>query len=350
MTASRNELLIGDALDRLRELPDDSVDMVLTSPPYFRLRNYAARGQIGLEPHVDQWVDQLADISAEIRRVLVPTGTFWLNLGDTYSTHHSQGANRKSLLMAPERLALRLQQTGWIIRNKIVWAKTNPMPTSIKDRLSCSYEPIYVFAKQPTYFFDLDAIRQPHRSALSKPSAMKQRGDESWRGPNADSERGLDALKAQGLVGHPLGKNPGDVWQLSSSNYRGAHHATYPVTLARRAIQAGCPEARCAHCLLPWRRRVIRAIGGTAVRASLAPTCDCDAPREPGLVLDPFIGSGTTAVAAEELARDWLGVELNPDFAAMARQRISDAREGREVPNKPHQRDDTRAGPEERAA
>ena len=157
--APRNKLLVGDALDRLRQLPDSSVDMVFTSPPYFRLRDYAADGQLGLEPHVDQWVERLVAISAEVHRVLVPTGTYWLNLGDTYSSHQSQGAARKSLLMAPERLALRLQQSGWIIRNKIVWAKPNPIPTSIQDRLNCTYEIVYVLAKQPRYFFDLDAIR-----------------------------------------------------------------------------------------------------------------------------------------------------------------------------------------------
>jgi site-specific DNA-methyltransferase (adenine-specific) len=329
MTASatpRTEVLVGDALDRLRELPGGSIDMVLTSPPYFRLRDYAADGQIGLERHVDHWAERLLAISAEVHRVLVPTGTLWLNLGDSYSTHRDQGAERKSLLMAPEQLALRLQRAGWIIRNKIVWAKTNPMPTSVKDRLSCTYELIYVFAKQPMYFFDLDAIRQPHRSVPTKPYIVKQHNDESWRGPNADTSTGLDALKAQGLVGHQLGKNPGDVWQLPSSSFRSAHHATFPVRLASRAIQAGCPEARCTHCRLPWRRQAIRAIGGRAVRAALTPTCDCQAASEPGLVLDPFIGSGTTAIAAEKLSRDWLGIELNPDFAVLAQMRIASAR------------------------
>ncbi|WP_068182384.1 site-specific DNA-methyltransferase [Mycobacterium sp. UM_CSW] len=327
----RRELLVGDALDRLRELPDSSIDMALTSPPYFRLRNYGEDGQIGLEQHVDQWADRLAAISAEIHRVLVPTGTFWLNLGDTYATHPSQGADRKSLLMAPERLALRLQRAGWTVRNKVVWAKTNPMPTSIKDRLNCTYEFVYVFAKQPSYFFDLDAVRQPHRSSLRKPYVAERRDAELWRGPNSDTATGLDAIKAAGRVGHPLGKNPGDVWLLPSSSFRGAHHATFPVRLASRAIQAGCPEARCTRCRLPWRRRVIRAIGGTAIRAALVPTCECRTTSEPGLVLDPFIGSGTTAIAAEELARDWLGIELNPDFAAMAERRILDAR-GRRQP------------------
>jgi site-specific DNA-methyltransferase (adenine-specific) len=321
----RRNFQIGDALDELRRLPDSSVDMVLTSPPYFRLRNYQHDNQIGLEPHVDDWVDQLSMVVAETGRVLVPTGTVWLNLGDTYATHPSQGAPRKSLLMAPERLALRLQQSGWTIRNKIIWAKPNPMPISVTDRLACTYEVVYVLARQPKYFFDLDSIRVPHRSQIGSPYAAG-RPDESWRGPNSDTASGLDALKAKGLVGHPLGKNPGDVWTIATSSFRGAHHATFPLALATRAIQAGCPEARCSVCRLPWRRRLIRKLGGTATRAALAATCTCKAPSEPGLVLDPFIGSGTTAVAAEELARDWLGIELNPNFAAMAERRIAEAR------------------------
>lgn len=330
-TLPRNRIVVGDALRQLRGLPDASVDCVITSPPYFRLRDYDADGQLGLERHVDQWVEQLAAISEQVRRVLVPTGTYWLNLGDTYASHPSQGAARKSLLMAPERLALRLQQSGWIIRNKIVWAKPNPVPTSVPDRLNCTYEVIYVLAKQPTYFFDLDAIREPHRSgAMSERVRMKERSrttaPETWRGPNGMAATGLHGLKALGRVGHPLGKNPGDVWTIAPGGYRGAHHAIFPLALAERMIAAGCPEARCTRCRLPWKRRVIRALGGTATRAALAPTCDCNAEHEPGLVLDPFMGSGTTAVAAEKLERDWLGIELNPQFAETARGRITAAR------------------------
>lgn len=334
-TIARRELLVGDALIRLREIPSGSVDLVVTSPPYFRLRNYGVEGQLGLEPHVDLWVDRLLAVSAEIQRVLVPKGTFWLNLGDTYATHTSEGANRKSLLMAPERLALSLLRNGWIIRNKLVWAKTNPMPSNARDRLSCTYELIYVLAKQQQYFFDLDAVRQPHRSAPGKPGPIKRHEPGSWRGPNGDTAKGLDALKAEGRIGHPLGKNPGDVWPLASSNFRGAHHATFPLQLARRVIQAGCPEARCSRCRLPWQRRVIRAVGKTALRTALAPTCVCSAASEPGLVLDPFIGSGTTAVAAEDHGRDWLGIELSARFAAMAKQRIADARTYRDTTKRP---------------
>lgn len=331
----RNRIVVGDALTQLQKVPDVSIDCVVTSPPYFRLRDYGADGQIGLELHVDDWVNHLVALSKQVRRVLVPTGTFWLNVGDTYSGHSSQGAARKSLLMAPERLALRLQESGWIIRNKIVWAKPNPVPTSVRDRLNCAHEVIYVLAKQPRYHFDLDAIRQPLRSAAStsKRSPGKTTAQrESWRGPNGMAATGLDALKAQGRNGHPLGKNPGDVWTITPGGYRGAHHAIFPLRLAERMIAAGCPEARCTSCQSPWRRSVIRALGGSTTRAALAPTCDCQADTEPGIVLDPFMGSGTTAIAAESLHRDWSGIELNSEFAAAAEQRITNARTNRPAP------------------
>ncbi|BBX63230.1 methyltransferase [Mycobacterium saskatchewanense] len=326
-TLPRNRIVIGDALTKLSALPDASVDCVITSPPYYSLRDYGAAGQIGLERHVDHWVENLAAISRQVARVLVTTGTYWLNVGDTYSVHPSQGGPRKSLLMAPERLALRLQADGWIIRNKIVWAKPNPMPTSIPDRLNTAYEVVYVLARQSQYFFDLDAIRVPHvstRSAVKGSSRPVRK--ESWRGPNSDTVTGLAALKATGRVGHPLGKNPGDVWTIAPGGYRSTHHAIYPLTLAERMIAAGCPEARCTRCRLPWQRTVIRALGGTATRAALTPTCLCQTGREPGLVLDPFMGSGTSAVAAEKIGRDWLGIELNPQFATAARTRIAQAR------------------------
>lgn len=326
--APRGEILVGDALEQLHRLPDSSVDSVVTSPPYFRLRNYNAENQLGMEQHVDQWVDQLASVSEQVSRVLVPTGTFWLNLGDTYATHPRQGANRKSLLLGPERLLLRLQSSGWVIRNKLVWAKPNPMPISVTDRLAASYEFVYVLAKQPLYFFDLDAIRVPHKSTVTAHTRPQTRQSTraDWLGPNGLGDKGLAAIKAEGRVGHPLGKNPGDVWTIATGGYRSAHHAIFPLTLAERMIAAGCPEARCVRCRLPWKRRLIRALGGTATRAALAPTCECKAASEPGLVLDPFMGSGTSAVAAEKLGRDWLGIELSSDFATAARDRIANAR------------------------
>jgi site-specific DNA-methyltransferase (adenine-specific) len=329
MTLPRNRVIVGDAGEQLRRLPGDSVDMVLTSPPYFRLRDYQVDGQLGLEGHVDQWVSELRTVAEEMRRVLTPTGTLWLNLGDTYATHVRQGAERKSLLLGPERLALALTADGWCLRNKIIWQKANPVPSSVRDRLTCSWEVVYVLARSPRYHFDLDAIRMPHRTKRAPKQRPVSRGNrEAWRGPNGDDASGLRVLHAEGRVGHPLGKNPGDVWRLASSNYRGAHHATFPVRLAEQAIRAGCPERRCIACRAPWRRRVLRAVGGAAVRAALSASCGCAANSEPGLVLDPFFGAGTTAVAAEGLGRDWLGIELSPGFAAEAERRIQQARHG----------------------
>lgn len=328
--SGQRRIIVGDAHRELRQLPDASVDMVLTSPPYYLLRDYQVPGQLGLESHVDDWVNNLHAITRELQRVLLPTGSLWLNLGDTYATHLRQGAPRKSLLLGPERLALALIADGWMLRNKIVWAKSNPMPSSVQDRLTCTWEALYLFTKQPRYFFDLDAIRMPHTTSHRgrlRPD-VQCRPREAWRGPNGDDASGLDLLKARGIIGHPLGKNPGDVWTLASSNYRGAHHATFPLTLARRAIQAGSPEARCVRCRAPWRRKLIRSIGGTAVRSALGPTCDCQAGRDPAVVLDPFFGAGTTAVAAQQLGRDWLGIELNPAYADLARQRVYAARAG----------------------
>ncbi len=213
----------------------------------------------------------------------MPTGSFWLNLADTYATHPRQGAGRKSLVLGPERLALALLADGWLLRNKIVWQKANPMPSSVRDRLTCTWEAIYVFVKQPDYFFDLDAIRQPHTSqhhGRLNPDHQRPRHREAWRGPNGDDASGLNLMKARGIIGHPLGKNPGDVWRLSSSGFRGAHHATFPVALAERAIQAGSPEARCTRCRASWRRQLIRAVGGAAVRGVLGPSCECGAANE----------------------------------------------------------------------
>jgi site-specific DNA-methyltransferase (adenine-specific) len=323
------QVMVGDAATTLRRLPERSVDMVLTSPPYFRLRDYQVSGQLGTEPHVDAWGSHIRTVCQELRRVLLPTGSLWLNLGDSYSLRPSQGAPKKSLLLGPERIALGLVRDGWLLRNKLIWQKANPMPSSVRDRLACTWEVIYVFTRQRRYFFDLDTIRQPHTSRPPRyrhPELLRASTREPWRGPNADTASGLDLLKARGLPGHPLGKNPGDVWRIASSNYRGAHHATFPVELARRAIQAGSPEARCAECRLPWHRQLLRPIGGAAVRGALGPSCDCSAGREPAVVLDPFFGAGTTGLAAEQLGRDWLGIELNPAFAKLGRQRIANAR------------------------
>jgi site-specific DNA-methyltransferase (adenine-specific) len=323
-----NRILVGDAASVLRKLPDNFVDCVVTSPPYYRLRDYQQEGQLGLEPHVDGWVESLRQVMQEVQRVLVPTGTVWLNLGDTYSKG-TEGAPVKSLLLAPERLSVRLSADGWTIRNRIVWGKKNPMPTSVRDRLGCAHELIYLLAQQKSYFFDLDAIRIPHTSRRS-PSRTGRPAwavPDEWRGPNMGSNGGRYRALG-GVSGHPLGKNPTDLWPMATASYRGAHHAVFPVALPARAIQAGCPARRCRRCKAPWKRERYQTKGGVASLGRITPGCACRAGAEPGVVLDPFMGSGTTAIAAEQLNRRWLGIELNPAFAELAGQRINEARAG----------------------
>jgi DNA modification methylase len=327
----RNQILIGDVRERLADLPDASVDTVITSPPYVALRNYGVDGQIGEKPDAEAWVDEMRAVGRELARVLKPSGSWWLNIGDSYSRHPRSGAPAKSLLLAPERLALALVADGWVLRSKVIWAKTNPMPNSVADRLSCTWEVIYFLVRSPTYHFDLDAIRIPHRSpsrrqATGNPNAVyppASAGRPEWAGPLAGSNSGLARLKAQGLAGHPLGKNPGDVWTMATANFRGEHFAVFPTNLVRTPLLATCPEKVCGRCGKPWKRDSVRTAGQLAVRGELRRTCRCRAATRPGVVLDPFLGSGTVGVVAEAHGRDWVGIELNPVFARLAEQRIS---------------------------
>lgn len=320
----RNQILIGDVRQMLPVLPPACVDCVITSPPYFRLRNYQDERQIGLEKHVDDYVHELLLVGRKLARVLKADGSFWLNLGDTFSCGHAQGAREKSLVLAPERAALALVEDGWILRNRVIWAKTNPMPTSVRDRLSCTHEVVYFFVRQPRYYFDLDVIRVPHRSRLVRPVSTPSTWSvpETWRGPLTGTNTGLSRLKSHGLVGHPLGKNPGDVWQLATAGYRGAHHAVFPERLVERPLLATCPERVCTRCGKPWTRERAKTLGHLAVAGEMLPACTCGASPRPGLVLDPFLGSGTVAACATRLGRDWLGIELNPAFAKLTNARL----------------------------
>lgn len=319
----RNTVLVGDVRKLLDTLAPHSADCVVTSPPYFALRNYQAAGQIGLEDTVNAWVDELVIVADQLAEVLRPTGTFWLNLGDAYSRHLRYGSAPKSLLLGPERLALTLTKQGWVLRNKIVWAKTNPQPSSVADRFTSTWESVYLFVRSPQYWFDLDAVRVPHRSRPTRKSAPPPpTSPPPWAGPLAGTNSGLNRLKAAGRPGHRLGKNPGDVWSHATAGYRGAHFAVFPEALIERPILAGCPERVCTACGQGWQR-CRSGPGGPGV---LEPQCSCGAPWRRGLVLDPFLGSGTVGVVAERLGRDWLGIELNPKFATLARERIRSKR------------------------
>lgn len=345
----RRKILLGDALERLRELPTASVDTTVTSPPYYQLRDYGTDGQLGLEPTVDEWVQNLRAVFEEVARVLKPAGSLWLNLGDSFSRHGKYGAPPKSLLCAPERLLLALAEDGWIVRNKVIWHKPNPLPTSIGDRLTLTYEVVYLLVRAPRYFFNLDVIREPHRSATARRARTPVDKRPDWAGPLAGKQDGLRRARPADQPGHELGKNPGDVWTIATKGFSGPHFATFPPELIRKPILATCPEAICTRCGLPWRREVkVRRnpVGGGSKTApprdrqvmrfgerwhtvrevgQLIP-CPCEAPTVPGVVLDPFSGVGTVGLVAEQHGRDWLGIELNPEYRNLALRRIEAAR------------------------
>jgi site-specific DNA-methyltransferase (adenine-specific) len=346
-----DRVIVGEARAELKRLPAAFVDCVVTSPPYYQLRDYGIGGrQLGLEASVDAWVDELRLTLNGLLGVLKPSGSLWLNLGDTYSRHMRYGAPPKSLLLAPERLLLALSRDGWIVRNKVIWAKTNPMPHGVADRLTNAHEVLYFLTRSRSYFFDLDAIRLPHRSRSASRSSgpYPPAGAGAPRWGKSGGNQGLAAQHARGQIGHPLGKNPGDVWPVASAAFRGAHFATFPPALVERPLRATCPERLCTRCETPFRRvsraqleevgpnppppderrvlrykrryNVIRQLG------PLCPACDCRAPSRPGVVLDPFFGAGTVGLVAEQEQRRWLGIEINPRYARLAEERIAAAR------------------------
>lgn len=312
----RNTILTGDALVTLAELPGSSVDCVVTSPPYYQLLDYQVAGQLGLEPTVDEWARGLLAVGRQVARVLKPWGAFWLNLGDSFSRHPRYGTPAKGLLLAPERLVLLLSRDGWMVRNKVIWAKSNPMPSSIRDRLTLTWEVFYLLVRSPHYYFNLDAIRQPHTSAGARVGRELLSKRPEWAGPLAGTHDGLRRARPAGVPGHPLGKNPGDVWQVPTRGFAGAHFATFPADLIRRPVLATCPALVCSDCGKAWSPITERGSGPAG------PVCTFPASPRPGLVLDPFFGSGTVGLVARELGRDWLGIELKPEYVELAKSRL----------------------------
>jgi site-specific DNA-methyltransferase (adenine-specific) len=263
MSKTRNIIHTGDVYDVLPELPAESVHMVMTSPPYWNLRDYGEADQLGLEETPEEFIENLADVFDEVKRVLLPSGSLWLNLGDTY--------HNKDLQQIPARVALELQSRGWILRNRVTWAKPNPMPQSVKDRLNDTTEAVFHFVKNREYWYDLDEIREPH--AAPNRTAGKREDYKQYGG-------GQDERYEQ----HPAGKNPGDVFEVTTKPFPEAHFAVYPPELCEKPIKATCPPD--------------------------------------GIVLDPFAGAGTTLLKAKELGRGFAGIELNPEYADMARARV----------------------------
>jgi len=321
-------LHVGDARDVLAAMPDGSADCIVTSPPYWAKRDYCVAGQYGHEPDPVVYAETLRAVFREARRVLADDGTCWLNLGDSYSvggnaatglhayigaglaSRRAPGMPGKNLLGIPWRVAFALQDDGWILRNAIVWHKPNAMPESVRDRLNCRHELIFLLVKQPHYWFDLDPIRVPHttvRPACTTPAGPGGSGTRRPpRGPAGGTHPGDNRPPKYGphaceviagrrygngrhRRGHPHGRNPGDVWAIPTRPYRGPHFAAFPIDIPLRCIAAGCKPG--------------------------------------GNVLDMFCGTGTTGIAARQLGRRFTGIELNPEFAALAAERLAAAAE-----------------------
>lgn len=333
-------IINADVMDGLAQIGKDSVHCVVTSPPYWGLRDYGAEGQIGLEPTWPEHLAKMVEVFREVRRVLRADGTLWLNYGDAYAgswgaqsrgeapgeksalsggqvyaapkgTHtgsmkRTPGMKPKDLMMMPERLAIALCDDGWWVRSRIIWAKPNPMPESITDRPTKSHEHIWLLTKSPRYYYDADAIAEPRNSVGGEfvngwASGSGSHDAVSWARDkgNAKSFRGggkytkgqhvsPDEVKRETRGNEPATsevRNARDVWTIATSPFPEAHFATFPPELAERCIKAGCPQ------------------GGT--------------------VLDPFGGSGTTGLAADRLQRNAILLELNPEYAAMAERRLS---------------------------
>lgn len=276
-----NKIICGDSREVLRTLPESSVDMIICSPPYFRQRDYGTNTQIGAEPKPDDYVTELLKVFELSYRVIKPTGTLWLNLGDKYL----QGR----LLGMPWRVALALQdKQGWILRSDIIWHKSNAMPSSVSTRPTTDHEYLFLFSKDSDYFYDADAIREPHVTFTEN---SKMRGGRRHLGKrNGTPEQGKNQGNSNlhtarwDQAFHPLGRNRRTVWTLPLSKFPEAHFAVFPEKLVELCILAGCPAN--------------------------------------GIVLDPFIGSGTTAVVAKRLNRSYIGVDLSPEYCDMARSRV----------------------------
>ncbi len=332
------KIIVGNSLDRLRQLPDESVNCVVTSPPYWGLRDYNVEGQIGLEETFEAFLDRLAAVFAEVRLVLRADGTAWVNMGDSYASDAYGGsvggactlegsranlaASRrartkariptnckpKDLIGQPWELALRLRRDGWYWRKAIVWHKPSPMPESVKDRPTSSWEPVLLFSKSERYSYDADAIKEPCVAPQSnKPDdwerAVNRRrmttatlrqgtytvGNQDDRATKNRTPRpGIDDRgggQGSGTISYPTDyRNARDVWTIPSKPFNEAHFATFPPALVEPCILAGCP------------------IGG--------------------VVLDPFFGAGTTGLVAVQHGRSCVGIELNQNYAEIADRRI----------------------------
>lgn len=277
-----NRIYHGDNLALLSKWPEGLADCIVTSPPYYRQRDYAGESQqVGLEETPQAYVGRLVEIFGQCRRVLKESGSLWLVIGDKYDGGEQLGL--------PWRVALALIDDGWILRSDCIWQKPNAMPSSVKNRPTTDHEYIFFFTKSKSYHYDADAIREPHVTFSDKSRMKGGRGHFGRRGgtPEAGKNGGDNNLHdgRWDQAFHPLGRNKRTVWSIPLSKFRGAHFAVFPESLVRTCLLAGCPEE--------------------------------------GIVLDPFLGSGTTAVVAKKLGRKYLGIDCSEEYCAMAKERLA---------------------------
>jgi DNA modification methylase len=307
-------IIQGDCREALKQIDADSVHTCVTSPPYFGLRDYGGgEGEIGSEQEVEEYVKAMVDVFREVRRCLRPDGTLWLNLGDSYmaqknvapppqtiggqrdmpsfipgNRREQKGLKHKDLIGIPWRVAFALQADGWWLRQDIIWHKPNPMPESVEDRCTKAHEYIFLLSKKSHYYYDHEAIKEKSVTVVNrktKPTTEYKCGKTPDEVTGTKTPRGGKALAYAYPNGIPF-KNKRSVWTVNTKGYKGAHFAVYPKNLILPCILAGCPE------------------GGT--------------------VLDPFTGSGTTAVVALENNRNFVGTELNPEYIQLAENRIKE--------------------------
>lgn len=367
--------LIGDCRSILPTLAAESVHCVVTSPPYFGLRDYGVAGQIGLEPTPDTFVAELVAVFREVRRVLRKDGTLWLNLGDSYAAvnrgenarprietltgiqvgnpysdirtrseviegQKRAGIKPKDLIGIPWRVAFALQADGWWLRQDIIWHKPNPMPESVTDRCTKAHEYLFLLTKSERYFYDAEAIAEP----VSRDFWNESVGPEYM----TPTDGRMDGGKRKGNGPMNGTRNKRSVWTIATQPYSEAHFATFPPALIEPCILAGCPAKACAKCGAPWVREVettpavsrttsringdrndagrTQFVGASAITFGFSPSCACNASTVPGTVLDPFSGAGTTGLVADRLQRNAVLIELNANYASMSNERIiSDA-------------------------
>jgi DNA modification methylase len=375
MTLPINQIIQGDCIKLMKGWPDGTVDCCITSPPYWGLRDYGVDNQIGLEKTPEEYVAKMVKVFAEVHRLLKPQGTLWLNLGDSYNStgtkcsRHWDGRNKnitnqdnlsvkgkivglkeKDLCGIPWRVAFALQQFGWHLRQDIIWHKPNPMPESVTDRCTKAHEYIFLLTKNARYYFDNEAIKEEavvgYKGTDFLPNSKKDKESNEIGSSATKASKNNRSSEVVGI------RNKRSVWTVPTSPYKEAHFATFPLDLIKPCILAGTSEKGCcSKCGKAWVRQVeskrlsrpelpkddpryrpntyngayqdINGKGDSGYVETKTigwqPQCDCNADIVPAVILDPFMGSGTTAVVAYNHNRDYVGCELNPTYCKLGR-------------------------------